>query len=192
MRHVDDAHHAEGDGKTDRGQQQHRAERKAVPGVLHGRPQRKAASESPPSRSPLRSRSQRLIAGQSGQQRQRFLIAACLDGGDGFKLFDLGGIGLEQQDRRARLGECQLRGLVGFLRQGAVDHRQHGLVVGLEHRLRRLHPFGRIGRQQRQSAKRRLDDAAQLVVETHRAGAVRHAGNGGAGRGVDDSCRRAG
>ena len=35
MRHVDDAHDAEGDGKADRREQQHRAERQAVPGVLH-------------------------------------------------------------------------------------------------------------------------------------------------------------
>ena len=35
MRHVDDAHDAEGDGEADRGEQQHRAERQAVPDVLH-------------------------------------------------------------------------------------------------------------------------------------------------------------
>ena len=40
MRHVDDAHHAERDGKADGGEQQHRAEREPVPGVLHGAPQR--------------------------------------------------------------------------------------------------------------------------------------------------------
>jgi hypothetical protein len=34
VRHVDDAHGAEGDGKPDRRQQQHRAERNAVPDVL--------------------------------------------------------------------------------------------------------------------------------------------------------------
>ena len=34
VRHVDDAHHAEGDGEADGGQQQHRAEREAVPEVL--------------------------------------------------------------------------------------------------------------------------------------------------------------
>ena len=38
VRHVDDAHHAEGDGEADGGQQQHRAERKPVPGVLHRGP----------------------------------------------------------------------------------------------------------------------------------------------------------
>ena len=38
VRHVDDAHDAEGDGEADRGEQQNRAKRKAVPGVLHGGP----------------------------------------------------------------------------------------------------------------------------------------------------------
>jgi hypothetical protein len=37
------------------------------------------------------------VAGQPGQQRQRFLIAARLDGGDGFELFDLGGVGLNSR-----------------------------------------------------------------------------------------------
>ena len=43
MRHVDDAHHPEGDGEADRREQKHRAERQAVPGVLHHRPQRQGA-----------------------------------------------------------------------------------------------------------------------------------------------------
>jgi hypothetical protein len=43
MGHVDDAHDAEGDGKPDRGEQQHRAQRQAVPGVLHHRPHREVA-----------------------------------------------------------------------------------------------------------------------------------------------------
>ena len=38
MRHVDDAHDAEGDGEADGGQQQHRAERDAVPDVLRRPP----------------------------------------------------------------------------------------------------------------------------------------------------------
>ena len=37
--HVDDAHDAEGDGEADGGEQQHRAERDSVPGVLHRLPQ---------------------------------------------------------------------------------------------------------------------------------------------------------
>ena len=56
MGHVDDAHDAEGDGKADRGQQQHRAERQAVPGVLHHRPHARDCSGSRRSRWPRRAR----------------------------------------------------------------------------------------------------------------------------------------
>jgi hypothetical protein len=128
---------------------------------------------------------QRLIGGNARQQRQRVLIASPLDDGDGFEFLDLGGVGLVEQDRRTRLAKRRLGGLVGFGRQRAVDHRQHGLVVGLEYRLRGLDSLCRIGREQGQSAQRGLYDAAQLVVETHRTSAVRYAGNGGTGRSID-------
>ena len=39
MRHVDDAHDAESDGKADGGKQQDGAERQAVPDVLHRIPE---------------------------------------------------------------------------------------------------------------------------------------------------------
>ena len=80
----------------------------------------------------------------------------------------------------------QLGALVGFLLQRAVDHRQHGLVMGLEHRLRGLDALGGIRRQQRQAPERGLDGAAQPVVEAHRGGAVRNAGDRRTGRGIDD------
>ena len=72
MRHVDDAHHAEGDGEADGGEQQHRAEREAVPDVLAGVPEREVAVDRampalPPCGSP---RSRRRGAG-SGSQRVR-------------------------------------------------------------------------------------------------------------------------
>ena len=46
MRHVDDAHDAEGDGEADGGEQQHRAERQAVPDVLRRRPTARSSSRS--------------------------------------------------------------------------------------------------------------------------------------------------
>ena len=51
MRHVDDAHHPEGDGEADGGEQQHRAERQAEPDVLRLAPHRLACARSrrPPS-----------------------------------------------------------------------------------------------------------------------------------------------
>ena len=72
----------------------------------------------------------RLIAGQPGQQRHRLLVAARLDDGDGFELFGVGGVGLEQQDGGARLGEGQPGGLVGFVLQRLVDQRQAWLRRG--------------------------------------------------------------
>jgi hypothetical protein len=186
MGHVDDAHHPEGDGQADRGEQQNRAERQAVPGILRHRPQRKVALDRR-CRSGRGARDRgRLLSGQPGQQRQRFLVAPRLDGGDGFELLGVGGVFLEQQDRRARFGKGQLGALVGLLLQRAVDHRQHGLVVGLEHRLRGLDSLGGIGRQQGQATQRGLDGAAQAVVEAHGGGAVGNAGDGLTGRGIDD------
>ena len=66
MRHVDDAHHAERDGKADGGEQQHRTERKPVPGVLRRAPEGKPASRSTAAAScrGLRNRSRR-FAGKS-------------------------------------------------------------------------------------------------------------------------------
>ena len=46
VRHVDDAHHAERDGKPDRGEAADRAERNAVPGVLHRLPDHELALHS--------------------------------------------------------------------------------------------------------------------------------------------------
>ena len=39
MRHVDDAHDAEGDGKANGSEEEHRAERKPVPGILQDLPE---------------------------------------------------------------------------------------------------------------------------------------------------------
>ena len=60
------------------------------------------------------------------------------------------------------------------------------LVMGLEHRLRGLDSLGGIGRQQGQAAQRGFDGAAQAVVEANGGRAVGQAGDGRAGRGIDD------
>ena len=44
VRHVDDAHDAEGDGEADGGEQQHRRSGEAVPEVLRRAPEQRAAS----------------------------------------------------------------------------------------------------------------------------------------------------
>ena len=60
---------------------------------------------------------------------KRLLVAARLEDRDGLETVDLGGIRLEQQDRRARLGEGRLGGLVGFLGKRFVDRPAARLVM---------------------------------------------------------------
>jgi hypothetical protein len=123
---------------------------------------------------------------EAGQQRQRFLVAARLDDGDGLKFFDVGGIGFVKQDGSAGLGKGRPGALVGLFLQRAVDDRKRALVVALEHRLRGRDALGGIGRQQRQAAERGLHGAAQAVVEANGRRIVRQLVNGGPGCGIDD------
>ena len=88
VRHVDDAHHAEGDGEADGGEQQHRAERQPVPEVLRHVPARPAAL-SMAAMAVGRGCAARLRGwspGRRGQQRARVLVAAVADDGDGGEL----------------------------------------------------------------------------------------------------------
>ena len=57
-------------------------------------------------------------------------------------------IRLVEQDGGTRLRKGQFRGLVGFLGQHAIDHRQHGLVMSLEDRLRRCDTLSASGLKQ--------------------------------------------
>ena len=60
------------------------------------------------------------------------------------------------------------------------------LVMRLENALRGRDPLGGIGRGQRQAAERRLDGAAQAVVEPDHGGIVGQFVDRSAGRGIDD------
>ena len=184
MRHVDDAHDAEGDRQPNGRQQQHRTERHAVPGILHRRPHCEVALDRSRRIGGCARDRRRLLTAQPGQQRERLLIAARLDRGDGFKLFGISGVFLEQQDRGARLAECQLRAFVVFLLQRAVDCRQHGFVVRLENRLGGLDAFGWVQRLQRESTERGLHGAAQTIVKPHGGGTIGNDGDRRAGQGI--------
>ena len=144
MRHVDDAHDAEGDGEADRRQQQHRAERDAVPDVLAGGPQRQrrssilaiaaeAASFSAPSE----------LASIAGQQRQRLAVAARGDQIDRRELFGLGQIG-HQHGGSARLLEPGLDAGIGLLGDRRVERWDGRRVGRAEHRLGGGEPHGGI------------------------------------------------
>jgi len=184
MRHVDHAHHAESDGEPDRCEQQHRAEREAVPGILNRGPDgERRLDRADRARGGLGHRG-RLVA-HAGEQSHRLLIAAGLERGDCLELLDLGGIRLEQQDGRAGLAQRRLDGSVGFLGQRGVDGLERGLLMRLEDGLRRLEPRPDLRRLERQAAERGIDAAAQAVVEADRARAVGNAGHRLTGRGID-------
>ena len=184
MRHVDNAHHAEGDGEADSGEQQHRAERKAIPCVLRHRPHGKAVVDRADGVGRGARHGRRLIRRQSRQHRQRILIAAGADHRDRIDLVGFAGVGLRQHDRRFRLGKGAPVGLAGFLLQGVFDGGKERLVGSFEDGLCSREARGRIGRQQRQAAERRRNHTAQAIVEAHIAGIRRKRGDRRAGDGV--------
>ena len=186
MRHVDDAHHAEGDGEPDRRQQQHRAEREPVPGVLHGAPDRQRALDLSARRQRGLVHGVRLVGRQAVDQAERILVAAVADDRDGEDLVGHAAVVGGEHDGGARLGHRLFHARIGFRGERLVERRQNVGRARLEHRLRGVvAPVG-IGGHQRQSADRRVDHAAQPVIEADRIDIVgRRAFGRLAGRGVE-------
>ena len=108
-----------------------------------------------------------------------------IDGLIGLELLHFRGVGLEQQDRRARFTEGGLDRSVGFLGERAFDGLERGLLMRLENGLSGLEPRPEVGRLQCQAAKRSIDAAAQTVIEADRTGAIGHASDRLASRGID-------
>ncbi len=185
MGHVDDPHDAEGDGQTDGRQQQDRAQRQAVPEVLQDIPQRQRALDD----------ADRLVGRgehrrgrrrrQAGEQRQRVLVAAVADDGDGGELVRFARPAHGEDDGGARLflHALDVRVLLGGDR--LFERRQGGGVAVAEHGFRRGHALGRIGGHQLQLAERGGDGVADPVVDPHLLDIGGLAGNRRAGGGVD-------
>ena len=77
MRHVDDAHHAEGDGEADGGQQQHRAQADAEDDVLGCGHDAEMALDRRRRRVAAATRTlSGAVAGSAARMRQRFAVAA--------------------------------------------------------------------------------------------------------------------
>ena len=185
VRHVDDAHHAEGDGKTDGGEEEHRAERNAVPGVLHRVPQHQAVLDRGDRARSRLGYGRRGTDGQAREQAERVLIAALADDVDGGEPVLFLGVVAEQLDRGAGLEHGALDARVLFLGEGGLERRQRGVVARLENGLRRLVAGLGIVRQQRERADRRVERAAQPVVDAHRFEIGRRGtGNRSAGGGI--------
>ena len=131
MRHVDDAHDAEGDGKADRREQQHRAERDAVPDVLAGRPDRQRAVDAgdrrrqPRPSARLRRMASNEVSSDSASRSPR--AAEHLDRRE---LVGLGQVG-DQHGRGARLLEPRLDAGVGLLGDRRIERRECAAGSGL-------------------------------------------------------------
>ena len=103
MRHVDDSHHTEGDGKADRSKQQDRAERNAVPDILPDAPDRKASLDTFDGR--LSGNLERTFGARLEFGEERNGLAGSL-AGDALDRSKLVGFGTVGEERRG--GECRI------------------------------------------------------------------------------------
>ena len=186
MRHVDDAHDAEGDGKPDRGEQQYRAERNPVPDVLRRVPDRKALLDGGDRFLRRLADGGRRIVGKRAQDTFGVVVAARGKRLDGRHPVGLRDLRIGDDDRGARRFENALDRGVGFLGERCIDRRERRGVARFEDRLGGGAPARRIGREQVQRSERRFDRAAHQIVDAHFLQAERRfAGDGLAGRRVD-------
>ena len=192
MGHVDDAHHAEGDGEPDRGKQQHRAEREAVEDVLGG------VQDGEPALDRGRCRAAPLRAGAPGRR------AAGFAGAPAHRRSARSAITLAAA-RRSSSGRSLARKMIAacasditrLMRRSVsrsiarLQGRQRRGVSRLEHRLRGFEPLCRIRREQRQPAHAPHSIARRMpVVDAHRLQAGRgFTGSRLAGRGVEERRR---
>ena len=126
------------------------------------------------------------IGRQAGEQPERVLVAALADHVDGRELVFIAGLVAEQDDRGARFDQRALDPRILLLGDRGFERRQRAGFARLEHRLRGVEALVGIGGQQRQAAERRVDRAAQPVVEADGIEIGRRvAGDRLAGRGIE-------
>ncbi len=165
MRHVDDAHDAEGDRQPDRRQEQHRAERQPVPDVLRIAPE----FDLPVDRgdAALGPGLQRRVlgaAGEGGKQRARVPVAPRRDDVDRFRLLGGGPVGFEDGGR-TRLLEAGLHLRHAFRRDRLVERRDLLRIGAVEQRVGGGEPPGGILRPQRQRAERVAHGDADRILD---------------------------
>ena len=160
------AHHPEGDGETDGGEQQDGAERQAVQDVLHDCPTARDSTGSTRSAASAAALTAPLAVPRHGaQEAQRVLVAARAQRRDRFEALCLRRVGLGRQDGRARLAERRLDACLGFPGKGGLDPAERGGIARGEDGLRGGKALGRIGRLDRHVADRRRERAPQGIVD---------------------------
>jgi hypothetical protein len=165
MRHVDDAHHPEGDGEADRGEEQHRSERQPVPDILRRVPDRKVLMD-------VRNRGGGGVLHRGGrigrkgaQDRHRIVVASRGDDFDGINAIRFRGFVVRDENGRPRLLQNLLDRRIGFPGDRSLDHRERARLARLQHRLGRDKALGGIFAKQTERAKRRFDRSAHAVVD---------------------------
>ena len=166
MRHIDDAHDAEGDRKADRRQKQNRRRRKPVPEVLRHAPHGEAGMDRGESRcgGALHRRVGGLLR-DPVDEALRVLVAALLQRRDRGETILRRSAVAGGEDRR--LGELQCGGdaRIAFLGELRLKRRQRLGVVGPEHVLGRGEPLLGIGIGEGQRPHRAFDGASQRIVD---------------------------
>ena len=172
MGHVDDPHHAEGDGEPDGREQQHRAERQPVPDVLQRLPHRQLGADGThggggglPDVGP------RGVVGGDGRERcdqpERVLVAARFQRGDGVDLLVGRRVRHGREKRGPGLGQSRLDPGIGLLADRGLDQGQGACGMRGEDFLRRREALDRIGRDKVQRTAGGIEFAAHAVVEAH-------------------------
>ncbi|MNY09817.1 hypothetical protein D3C86_1427560 [compost metagenome] len=120
MGHVDDAHHAEGDGKADGREQQYGAERQAVPYILCVIPEGERAFDARNGVVDIRLQALLHRRGRRHEDTDGIAATKVLDGGDRFFLYLDGAVGGEQRDG-PRLLHPGPHLIIGFLGYGGFQ-----------------------------------------------------------------------
>ncbi len=100
-------------------------------------------------------------------QALRVLIAALLERRDRREAIGRGGARIEREDRRARLAQRRGGARIALLGELRLERRQRLGVARFEHRFGRRDALLRVGIGEGQRAERRLDRAAQRVVDAN-------------------------
>ena len=128
VRHVDDAHDAEGDGKPDSGKQEDRAERQPVPRVLHRFPHRELVLYADDGLAGSTRNRCRRVGWNPSQQGQRVLVAARTDHRHRVELVCLLGVAGIEHHGGARLCERALHPGIRLLGDRSLERRQRARI----------------------------------------------------------------
>ncbi len=185
MGHVDDAHHAEGDGEPDGGKQQHGAERQAVQRVLDGVQHGQTALDRRRCAFGRELENGRAALLDSAEKCQGVLVPPFSNHVDRCDLICVGYAILEDDSGGSCLRQRLLDLWVGLLRERSVQGRKRAGVPRLDHSFGGRKALDRVGVHQRERTQSGFKCPAYTVVEADRLEAEGLLGWGDPGAGVE-------